>query len=103
METLDELIRKIEDNLEEDWIKLKEIPKRCILKQAYDLVNVPGYFVTIYYPDSDGEEFLFISDVKNKQEFHDAPSLFKTNCFKHRCRWVWENDIEIEECKGFYI
>lgn len=103
METLDELIRKIEDNLEEDWVKLKEIPKRCILKKTYNLVNVPGYFVTFYYPGQEGEEFLFISDVKNKQEFHDAPFLFKTNCFKHRCRWIWRNDIEIEECKGFYI
>lgn len=103
METLEELIKRIEDNLEENWVRLKEIPKRCILNVAYDLENVPGYLVTLYYTGSEGEEYIFISDVENKHEFHHAPSLFKTDCFRDRCRWVYLDEVEIEECKGFYI
>ena len=103
METLKELIKIIEDNLEEDWVKIKGAPKRCVLKGTYSLGDVPGYFVTFYYPDYEGEEFLFISDVKNKHEFHNAPSLFETKCFEHRCKWVWTDDVECEEFKGFFI
>lgn len=103
METLDELIRKIENNLEEDWVKLKEATKRCVLNEAYGVVNAHGYYVTLYYPDSGGEEFLFISDVKNKHEFHNAPSLFETKCFEHRCKWVFENDVEFLDIGGFFI
>lgn len=78
METLDELIRKIEDNLEEDWVKLKEIPKRCILKQAYDLVNVPGYIVELAHDDG-STDLLFIADIANAKSLHYGSSAFVTN------------------------
>ena len=103
METLNELVRKIEDNLEEGRVKLKGTIKMCVLKGTFSLGDVPGYFVTLCYLDIVCEKFLFISDVKNKREFHNAPSLFKTKCFEHRCRWVLRDDVEIEEFKGFFI
>lgn len=103
METLEELIKRIEDNLEEDWVKLKEIPKRCILNLDYYVENVPGYLVTLYYTKSEGKEFLFISDIEDKSNFHYAPSLFKTKYFKDRCSWISIDDVEIEEYHDFYI
>lgn len=103
METLKELIRKIEDNLEEDWVKIKGTPKRCLLKELYHLKNVPGYFVTVYYPEHDYEDSLFISDTQDKHLFHNAPSLFITHCFEFRCRWASQYEVDFIEPYGFYI
>lgn len=103
METLEELVKRIDDNLEEGWVKLKEIPKRCVLNIFHGPENVPGYLITVYYTESVDVEYIFISDVENKHEFHHAPSLFKTCCFRDRCRWVYLDEVEIEDYNVFYI
>ena len=117
METLDELIRKIEDNLEEDWVKLKEIPKRCILKRAYDLVNVPGYFVTFYYPGQEDEEQvffgktpfgekvyeLFINNEPDGRNFHNGCSVLGSYNRIPDIIWFKEVHDKITILEGFYI
>lgn len=103
METLVELIKRIEDNLEEGWVRVKEIPKRCILNVDYGPKNVPGYLVTLHYTGCEGEEYIFISDIADSREFHHAPSLFETVCFRDRCRWVTLDEVEIEEDMRFFI
>ncbi len=74
-----------------------------MLKNVYDLVNVPGYFVEFCYPEYDYGDSIFISDIENTMYFHNAPSLFTTDCFDSRCRWADKDDIEFREPCEFYI
>ena len=103
METVGELLKVIRKNTDTDFVKVSGTPKRCVLNEVYDLVNVPGYFVEFWYPDYDYGDSIFISDIENPIYFHNAPSLFTTDCFDSRCRWVDKNDIEFREPCGFYI
>lgn len=103
MEMLEELIKIIEDNLEEGRIKVKEIPRRCILKKDFGSVKAHGYFIKLYFQDIKIEKFLFISDISIYDTFHSAVSVFKTKCFIKRCLWVAIDEVDFEECKGFYI
>lgn len=103
METLGELIKIIEDNLKEGRIKLKGIPRRCILKRDFGSVKAHGYFIKLYYQESKIEKFLFISDISIFDTFHSAISVFKTKCFINRCLWVTINEVYFEGCNGFYI
>lgn len=45
METVGKLLEVIRKNTDTDFVKVSGTPKRCVLKNVYDLVNVPGYFV----------------------------------------------------------
>lgn len=103
METVGELLGVIRKNTDTDFVKVSGTPKRCVLKDVYDLVNVPGYFVEFWYPEYNYRDSIFISDVENPMYFHNAPSLFTTDCFDSRCRWADKNDIEFREPCGFYI
>lgn len=103
METLTELVKIIKNNIDKDFVKIKETPKRCVFKELYHLKKVPGYFVTFYYPEHDYEDSLFISDTQDKQLFHNAPSLFITHYFEFRCRWASQNEVDFIEPYGFYI
>ena len=103
METLNELVKLVKYNIDKDFVKIKETPKRCVFKELYHLKNVPGYFVTFYYPEHDYEDSLFISDTQDKQLFHNAPSLFITHCFEFRCRWASSYEVEFKKTYGFYI
>ena len=103
METIGELLKVIRKNTDADFVKVSGTPKRCVLKNVYDLVNVPGYFVEFCYPDYDYGDSIFISDIKDTRYFHNAPSLFATDCFQFRCRWADKSEIEFREPCGFYI
>lgn len=103
METVGELLEVIRKNTDIEFVKVLGTPKRCVLNNVYDLVNVPGYFVEFLYQDYGYGDSIFISDIENKMYFHNAPSLFNTNCFKFRCRWVDKDEIEFREPCGFYI
>lgn len=103
METVGELLEVIRKNTDTDFVKVSGTPKRCVLKNVYDLVNVPGYFVEFWYPEYDYRDSIFISYIENPIYFHNAPSLFTTDCFDSRCRWADKNDIEFREPCGFYI
>ena len=103
METLEELIKIIKNNIDKDFVKINETPKRCVISIDYGIENVLGYLVTVHFTGSRSEEYIFISDVGNKYEFHHAPSLFVTDCFRDRCIWVSLDEVEIKECNSFYI
>lgn len=103
METLPELVKIIKSNINKEIVKIVETPKRCTLKHIYDLVNVTGYFVEFWYPEYGYGEYLFISDVENKTMFHRAPSLFLTEYFKFRCRWVSRDEVDFIGNYEFYI
>ena len=98
METLDELVKLVKHNIDNEFVKLKETPKRCALKEIHDFINVPGYLVTFYYTDS-----LFISDIENTLVFHEASSVFCTDYFRFRCRWVSSYEVDLRESYGFYV
>lgn len=103
MENITELVKIIKNNINKDFVKIKGIPKRCVFKELFHLKNVPGYFVTVYYPEYNYEDSLFISDTQDKHLFHNAPSLFITHCFEFRCRWASQNEVYFIEPYGFYI
>lgn len=103
METVGELLKAIRKNTDTDFVKVSGTPKRCVLNKVDDLVNVPGYFVEFWIPKYDYRYSIFISDIENPMCFHNAPSLFTTDCFDSRCRWADKNDIEFREPCGFYI
>lgn len=103
METVEELLKIIRKNTDTDFVKVSGTPKRCVLKNVYDLVDVPGYFVEFWYPDYNYGDSIFISDIENTMYFCNAPSLFDTDCFASRCRWANKNEIEFREPCWFYI
>lgn len=103
MKTLNELVKLVKYNIYKDFVKIKETPKRCVLKEIYGLINVPGYLVTFYYPERDYTDSLFISDIENTLVFHEAPSVFCTDYFKFRCRWASSYEVEFKKTYGFYI
>lgn len=103
METLNELVKLVKHNIDNEFVKLKETPKRCALKEIHGFINVPGYLVTFYYTEHDYTDSLFISDIENTLVFHEASSVFCTDYFRFRCRWVSSYEVDLRESYGFYV
>lgn len=109
METVGELLKVIRKNTDTDFVKVSGTPKRCVLNEVYDLVNVPGYFVEFWYPDYDYGDSIFISDIENPMYFHNAPSLFTTELDSFHlptCVWLtrWsDKELEVDMEIGFFI
>ena len=101
METSEELIKIIDDNLD-DCFWTANNPKRCVLNQYYDLWNIPGYVVEIFDSSFD-KDLLFIADIPDSTMFHHGSHVFDTRCFEDRCLWIEDNDITIIVTEGFYI
>lgn len=101
METLEELIKIIDDNLD-DCFWTATNPKRCVLNQYYDLWNIPGYVVEIFDRSLD-KDLLFLADIPDSTMFHHGFHIFGTRCFEDRCLWIEDNDITIIATEGFYI
>lgn len=101
METINELIKIIDENLD-DCFWTANNPKRCVLNQYYDLCNISGYVVEILDRSCD-KDLLFIADISNSRRFHHGSHVFNTKCFKDRCLWIDYEDITIIETEGFYI
>lgn len=57
METAEELMKIIDDSLDDEYWIVKN-PKRCLLNQYWDLEEVPGYVVEIY--DRDNEKTIYL-------------------------------------------
>ena len=101
METLNELMKIIDENLDDCFWTAKN-PKRCVLNKYYGLWNIPGYVVEIFDRSFD-MELLFIADIPDSTMFHHGSHIFDTRCFKDRCLWIAYKDITIIEIEGFYI
>lgn len=101
METLEELMKVIDDNIDDEYWVAKTL-KRCVLNNYWDLINVPGYVVEIYDRHKE-KDHIFIADKHNEEYFHDCTNVFKIPCFKYRCLWVYESDITLTPVGGFYI
>lgn len=102
METVGELLKVIRKNTDTDFVKVSGTPKRCVLNEVYDLVNVPGYVAEIYDRDNE-KDLLFIADKPNEDYLHDGSAIFEVTWFKGRCFWVHEGDLTITPVGGFYI
>jgi hypothetical protein len=102
METIGELLKVIRKNTDADFVKVSGTPKRCVLKNVYNLVNVPGYVVEIYDRDNE-KDHLFIADKSNEDYLHDGSAVFDKTYFSGRCLWVFENEVTITPIGGFYI
>ena len=102
METVGELLKVIRKNTDTDFVKVSGTPKRCVLNEVYDLVNVPGYVVEIYDRDNENDH-LFIADKSNEDYLHDGSAVFDKTYFSGRCLWVFENEVTITPIGGFYI
>lgn len=102
METVGELLEVIRKNTDTDFVKVSGTPKRCVLNQCYDLVNISGYVAEIYDTDN-GKDLLFIADEPNEDYLHDGSAVFEVTWFKGRCFWVHKDDITIKPVGGFYI
>lgn len=101
METVDELMKIIDDSLDDEYWIAKN-PKRCLLNQYWNLENVPGYVVEIYDRDNE-KDHLFIADKSNEDYLHDGSAVFDKTYFSGRCLWVFENEVTITPIGGFYI
>lgn len=101
METLEELIKRIEDNLDDCFFTVENL-KRCVLNQYFDLWNITGYFVEIFDGNFD-RGLLFIADIPDSTMFHHGSHVFGTRCFENRCLWIEDNNITIIDTKGLYI
>lgn len=42
METVGELLKAIRKNTDTDFVKVSGTPKRCVLNNYWDLVDIPG-------------------------------------------------------------
>lgn len=102
METVGELLEVIRKNTDIDFVKVSGTPKRCVLNEVYDLVNVPGYVVEIYDRDNE-KDHLFIADKSNEDYLHDGSAVFDKTYFSGRCLWVFENEVTITPIGGLYI
>lgn len=102
METAEELREIINITLETEYWTAPNTPKKCVLHQCYDLVNLSGY-VTEIYDRYNEKDLLFIADEPNENYLHDGSAVFGITYFKNRCFWVWESDITIIPVGGFYI
>lgn len=102
METVGELLEVIRKNTDTDFVKVSGTPKRCVLKNVYDLVNISGYVAEIYDTDNE-KDLLFIADEPNEDYLHDGSAVFEVTWFKGRCFWVHKDDITIKPVGGFYI
>lgn len=101
METLEELIKVIDENLD-GYFWTAQNPKRCVLNQYHDLWNISGYVVEIFDRSFD-KELLFIADIPDSTMFHHGSHVFDTRYFKDRCLWVENYDITYMHTEGFYI
>lgn len=101
METADELIKIINDSIDNEYWIAKN-PRRCVLNEFWSLTNVPGYVVEIYDRDNE-KDHLFIADKPNEDYFHDGSAVFGRYNFKGRCLWVFENEVTIKPIGDFYI
>lgn len=70
METVDELMKIIDDSLDDEYWIAKN-PKRCLLNRYWNLEEVPGYVVEIYDRDNE-KDHLFIADKSNEDYLHDG-------------------------------
>lgn len=46
---------------------------------------------------------LFIADKESFGWLHEASSIFVTNVFKQRCRWVKYKEVEFDRVEGMVI
>lgn len=102
METAEELKEIINTALDNEYWIVPNVPKRCVLNQCYDLVNISGYVAEIYDTDNE-KDLLFIADEPNEDYLHDGSAVFEVTWFKGRCFWVHKDDITIKPVGGFYI
>lgn len=102
MENLVDLREAINIALDNRYWKSPNSPKRCVLNKFWELGNVHGSFVEIYDRENE-KDLLFIADEPNEDYFHSGTDVFKTDCFKHRCLWVFENEVTVRPVGGFYI
>lgn len=102
METAEELREIINTALDNEYWIAPYVPKKCVLNNYWDLLNVPGYVVEIYDRHKE-KDHIFIADEPNEEYFHNCTNVFKILCFKYRCLWVDESDITITPVGGFYI
>lgn len=102
MEILTELVKIIKNNIDKDFVKVSGTPKRCVLNQCYDLINLSGYVAEIYDRDNE-KDLLFIADEPNEYYLHDGSAVFEVTWFKGRSFWVHEGDITITPVGWFYI
>lgn len=101
METLDELMKIIDDIIDNEHWTAKN-PRRCVLNEFWSLRDVPGCFVEIYDRNNE-KDFLFIADKYNEEYFHSGCDVFKKDYFNCRCLWVFENDVTLKQIEWFYI
>lgn len=65
----------------------------------YDLVNNKGYIVELncFYKEF---QLLFIADEEDYNWLHDASSVFVSEAFKNRCRWVTTSQLKFNKVVG---
>lgn len=102
METADELMKIINNSIDDKYWIAPYVPKKCVLNKYWHLINVPGYVAEIYDRCKE-KNHIFIANESNEDCFHSCTNVFKIPSFKHRCLWVDESDITITQVGEFYI
>lgn len=100
METVDELMKIIDDSLDDEYWIAKN-PKRCLLNQYWNLENVPGYVVEIYARDNE-KDHLFIADKEDSVNFHNGLSMLNDRSMPN-ILWFKELYDRVTILGEFYI
>lgn len=58
MRTAEELMKMIDDNIDDEYWIAPYIPKKCVLNNYWDLVDIPGYVVEIYARNKENTMYL---------------------------------------------
>lgn len=102
MEILTELVKIIKNNIDKDFVKVSGTPKRCVLNQCYDLINLSGYVAEIYDRDNE-KDLLFIADEPDGRNFHNGCLVLGNGHRIPDIIWFKEVHDKITILEGFYI
>ena len=102
METAEELRENINITLETEYWTAPNTPKKCVLHQCYDLVNLYGY-VTEIYDRYNEKDLLFIADERQKKGCYGYGFILeRSELLARRCLLLEDRAVRIIE-KGLWI